>query len=377
MDSPCRRPDPRGYGGENGLSLPDHLITPLLEGSRRRQGGYRGRFAPSPTGPLHRGNLRTALLSWLDARLQGGAWLLRLDDLDLPRNRTGAIEAIQADLRWLGLAWDGPMLRQSERRGLYASVLSALRRSGLLYPCRCSRRMLADISAPHGGLQVYPGVCRGLPRLWGPQQGRLPSWRLRLADGPLVWQERFGRPGRLDGATAVGDPVLRRADGLVAYHLATAIDELVLGISDVVRGEDLWSSTAPQVALMAVLGQEAPRYGHVPLWRDAAGQRLSKRDRAEGVEGFRGRGLDAAAVVGHLAASLGLVPAGTRLSASELLASLDRATLERGLRTADVDRPGPSSDPQQADGTGTSPDPGRNEGGRMSTPQRAEGPPRI
>jgi glutamyl-tRNA synthetase len=221
--------------------------------------------------------------------------------------------------------------------------------------------MLADISAPHGGLQVYPGVCRGLPRLWGPQQGRLPSWRLRLADGPLVWEERFGRPGRLDGATAVGDPVLRRADGLVAYHLATAIDELVLGISDVVRGEDLWSSTAPQVALMAVLGQETPRYGHVALWRDAAGQRLSKRDQAEGVEGFRRRGLDAAAVVGQLAASLGLVPAGTRLNAQELLASLDRSTLERCLMAADIDRLGPRSDPQRADGTqtatGPAPDP--------------------
>jgi glutamyl-tRNA synthetase len=350
-----------GPGVGLAVVLPDHLITPLLDGSRQRQRGYRGRFAPSPTGPLHRGNLRTALLSWLDARLQGGAWLLRLDDLDLPRNRSGAIEAIQTDLRWLGLTWDGPMLRQSEGRGLYASVLSALRRSGLLYPCRCSRRMLADISAPHGGLQVYPGVCRDLPRLWGPQQGRLPSWRLRLADGPLVWEERFGRPGRLDGATAVGDPVLRRADGLVAYHLATAIDELVLGISDVVRGEDLWSSTAPQVALMAVLGQEAPRYGHVPLWRDAAGQRLSKRDQAEGVEGFRGRGLDAAAVVGQLAASLGLVPAGTRLNAQELLASLDRSTLERCLRAADIDRLGPRSDPQRADGTqtatGPAPDP--------------------
>jgi glutamyl-tRNA synthetase len=377
MDSPCCRPDPRGEVGDPWLVLPDHLITPLLDGARRRQRSYRGRFAPSPTGPLHRGNLRTALLSWLDARLQGGSWLLRLDDLDLPRNRPGAIEAIQADLRWLGLSWDGPMLRQSERRGLYASVLSALRRSGLLYPCRCSRRMLADISAPHGGLQVYPGVCRGLPRLWGPQHGRLPSWRLRLAEGPLVWKERFGRPGRLDGATAVGDPVLRRADGLVAYHLATALDELVLGISDVVRGEDLWSSTGPQVALMAVLGQEPPSYGHVPLWRDGAGHRLSKRDRAEGVEGFRSRGLDAAAVVGELAASLGLVPDGTRLSAGELLESLDRSTLERCLRATDVGRPASWADPERTAAAPPSPGPGPDRAGRMSTPEQGEIPPRF
>jgi glutamyl-tRNA synthetase len=329
----------------------------LLDGVRRRQGGYRGRFAPSPTGPLHRGNLRTALLSWLDARLHGGIWLLRIDDLDLPRNRAGAAEAIQADLGWLGLDWDGPVLRQSERRGLYSSVLSILRRGDLLYPCRCSRRMLADISAPHGGLQVYPGFCRGLPRLWGPDGGRLPSWRLRIGEGPLLWQERFAEHGRVDGATAVGDPVLRRADGLVAYHLATALDELLLGISDVVRGEDLWSSTAPQVALMAALGQEPPRYGHVPLWRDGAGQRLSKREGAEGVEGFRSRGLDAAAAVGELAASLGLVPAGTRLSARELLASLQLATLERCLRDADAARRSTSSEAEPLGPAAGSPGP--------------------
>ena len=146
--------------------------------------GYRGRFAPSPSGPLHRGNLRTALLSWLEARLAGGEWLLRIDDLDTPRNRAGAEEAILADLTWLGLAWDGPLWRQSERRGLYASVLSALRRDGRLYPCRCSRRLLADVSAPHGGWAVYPGFCRQGQGGWGDVDGRWPSWRLRLPRRP-------------------------------------------------------------------------------------------------------------------------------------------------------------------------------------------------
>jgi len=343
MDLPSCEAEPRGDASQRLLALPDHLIGRMLDGVRQRQGGYRGRFAPSPTGPLHRGNLRTALLSWLDARLQAGSWLLRLDDLDVPRNKAGAAESIQADLRWLGLEWDGPVLYQSGRRGLYSTVLSVLRRGGLLYPCACSRRMLADISAPHGGLQVYPGFCRGLPRLWGPREGRLPSWRLQLGEGSLLWQERFARPGRVDGRSAVGDPVLRRADGLVAYHLATALDELLLGISDVVRGEDLWSSTAPQVAVMAALGQQPPRYGHVPLWRDGHGQRLSKRQGAEGVEGFRSRGLDGPAVVGELAASLGLVPAGSRLSAQELLASVDLATLERSLRAAGAEGSGGGS----------------------------------
>ncbi|MEB3184141.1 MAG: tRNA glutamyl-Q(34) synthetase GluQRS [Cyanobacteriota bacterium] len=329
--------------------LPAALQDRIGEALRQRRGGYCGRFAPSPTGRLHRGNLRTALLSWLDARLQGGRWLLRIDDLDTPRNRPGASEAIMADLRWLGLHWDGPVVRQSERRGLHGSVLSSLRRAGLLYPCRCSRRMLADLSAPHGGLAVYPGTCRALPPQWGPQLGRLPSWRLRLQPGAIRWQERFGRPGILDAASAVGDPVLRRADGFLAYHLCTAVDELALGISDVVRGDDLWSSTAPQVALMAALGQVAPRYGHVPLLRDSAGGRLCKREGAEGLAGLQARGFDAAGVVGALAASLDLVPPGSRLSVAELLASLDA---ERFRRAILGQRPRPAeehSDPQRID----------------------------
>jgi glutamyl-tRNA synthetase len=268
---------------------------------------------------LHLGNLRTALVSWLDARSQGGQWLLRLDDLDTPRNRAGATASILDDLQWLGLTWDGPPVFQSQRRGLYASVLSALRRDGFLYPCRCSRRLLADISAPHGSLSVYPGFCRGLTPLWGPQNQRLPSWRLRLPPTPLVWQERLAAEGSMEGSRQVGDLVLRRADGLVAYHLATAVDELALGISDVLRGADLWSSTGAQVAVMGVLGHSPPRYGHVPLWHDLQGHRLSKREGSAGLAGLRAQGMDAPGVIGLLAASAGLVPQGSRLSGDELL----------------------------------------------------------
>jgi len=314
------------------VRLSGSLAASIAQGLELRRRGYRGRFAPSPTGPLHRGNLRTALLSWLDARLRGGTWLLRIDDLDTPRNRPGAAAAIQADLRWLGLDWDGPVLHQSQARGLYAGVLSALRRQGLLYPCRCSRRLLADISAPHGGLSVYPGLCRAADHGWGWREGRLPSWRLRLPAGLQCWPERYGRPGALDGPTAVGDVVLRRADGLIAYHLATAVDELRHGITDVLRGDDLWSSTAPQVAVIGLLSSSRPpRYGHLPLWRDAQGQRLSKRSAAAGLEGYRELGWDAAAVVGALAASAGLVPAGSRLSAIELLQAFTPARLDAAL----------------------------------------------
>ena len=163
--------------------------------------------------------------------------------------------------------------------------------------------------------------------MWGPQDGRLPSWRLRLEPGVLRWQERGGPCGRQDGPTAVGDVVLRRADGVVAYHLATAVDELLMGISEVVRGEDLWPSTGAQVAVMAALGAAPPSYAHVSLWRDARGERLSKREGAEGLDGLRRRGMDAPAVIGHLAASLDLVPPGSRLSARELAASLSPEVL--------------------------------------------------
>ena len=292
-----------------------------------------GRYAPSPTGRLHLGNLRTALLSWLITRLQGGCWLLRIDDLDTPRNRPGAEESILADLAWLGLHWDGPLIRQSERRGHYATVLSRLRRSGRLYPCRCSRRLLADISAPHGAAPVYPGFCRERASGWGPVEGRLPSWRLRLRPGSLCWREPLAEAGEccLDAATQVGDVVLRRADGFIAYHLATAVDELSFGITDVVRGEDLRTATAPQLAVMRELDGEPPRYWHLPLWRDAEGQRLSKRDGGQGLETLREQGLDAPAAVGLMAASLGLVPPGSRLSSRELLEELSLEQLRAVL----------------------------------------------
>lgn len=303
-------------------------------GARQRTSGYRGRFAPSPTGCLHRGNLSTALLSWLAARLAGGELLLRFDDLDTPRNRAGAEASICRDLRWLGLDWDGPIRRQSEHRGTYATVLSWLRRSGWLYPCRCSRRLLADISAPHGATPVYPGTCRNRALGWAAAAGRLPSWRLRLPPGLIRWQDRFAGDGCVDGPAVVGDVVLRRADGFLAYHLATVVDELSLGITEVVRGADLRSATAAQVALMGVLAAEPPLYAHVPLCCDAAGRRLSKRDGSAGVAALRARGWDAAQVIGDLAAGVGLVPAGSRLSSRELLQQLTAEQLERTLTAA-------------------------------------------
>ena len=288
------------------MPIPDHLQLHLAQGQRwRLAGGYRGRYAPSPTGVLHLGNLQTALLSWLQARQAGGVWLLRIDDLDTPRNRPGAVEAIQADLRWLGLHWDGAPILQSTRRGIYNSWLSWLRRSGQLFPCRCSRRELA-------GLQRYPGTCRDQPANWGWIDRRLPSWRLKVP---------------MDDPEARGDVVLRRADGFIAYQLATVIDELCFGISDVMRGDDLREALPAQRSLFRALSQPLPRFHHGPLRCDGLGRKLSKREASAGLAPLREQGLDAPAVVGSLAAGLGLVSVGSRLSVAELLQDLTQEAI--------------------------------------------------
>ena len=283
------------------MVVPEHLQQNLAAGrALAAADDYRGRFAPSPTGVLHLGNLQTALLSWLAARQAGGAWLLRIDDLDTPRNRPGAIEAIQSDLLWLGLEWDGPVVLQSERRGIYHSWLSWLRRSGKLFACRCSRRELAD-------QPIYPGFCRTAGHSWGWQQQRLPSWRLRVAD-----HDPHGS----------GDVVLRRADGFIAYQLATVIDELSFGITDVVRGADLREALPAQRSVFAALGESPPEFRHGSLLCDSSGQKLSKREASSGLEPLRAAGLDAAAVIGRLASGLQLLDPGARLSATELLEHL-------------------------------------------------------
>ena len=282
------------------MNLPDRLRSVLEQGRRQRLLGYRGRFAPTPSGPLHLGNLRTALISWLQARLQGGEWLLRIDDLDTPRIREGAVESALQDLRWLGLHWDGPVILQSQRLELYDSCLSALRREQLLYPCRCSRRQL-------GAGRRYPGTCRNRARGWGLQDGRLPAWRLRV---------------KAEHEPICGDLVLRRADGFIAYHLATALDELALGITEVVRGSDLAAVCIAQQAVIASLEEQPPNYRHTPLLLDPDGQKLSKREQAAGLAPLQDQQWSSQRVLGWLAGSLGLVDQHCSLSVSELLQEL-------------------------------------------------------
>ncbi len=254
---------------------------------------YVGRFAPSPTGPLHAGSLVTALASWHDARRHGGRWLLRIEDVDGPRCVPGAAELIQAQLQALGLHADGEVLVQSQRSDSYAQALAQLVSRGWAYPCACSRRDIehaltqAGVTPERHASAVYPGTCRqGL-------QGRTArAWRLNvtrvlseLGLGPVVhWHDRRWGPQAQAVATEVGDFVLRRADGLWAYQLAVVVDDAAQGVSDVVRGMDLMDNTARQIVLQRALGLPTPRYLHVPLVLGPNGEKLSKQNGAQALD---------------------------------------------------------------------------------------------
>ena len=242
--------------------------------------GYRGRFAPSPTGLLHAGSLVAALASWLDARAHGGAWLVRIEDVDTPRCVAGAGEAILGQLAACGLLPDEPVCWQHIRGEAYATALQVLRERGLAYDCGCTRAdidtALAAAGRPHQrfGERVYPGTCRA-----GLQGKPARAVRLRV-DGSVDWFDRRLGPQHQDLTADVGDFVLRRADGLWAYQLAVVVDDAAQGISDVVRGEDLADNTARQIALQRALGLPTPRYLHTPLVRAADGHKLSKQNGA-------------------------------------------------------------------------------------------------
>ena len=320
--------------------------------------GARGRYAPSPTGALHLGALRTARLAWLFARAAGGAFILRTEDLDLPRVRPGAARAMLDDLRWLGLDWDegpdcggpyGPYV-QSARGAIYTGTLARLRAAGLLYPCYCTRAELrsaqdaAIASAPHltGAPIPYSGVCRNLTeheRRAREAAGRAPSLRFRAPRAPVIFNDRLYGAISERVSETLGDIIVRRSDGVVAYNLAVVVDDALMGVTQVVRGADLLGVTAAQRALATALGYEPPRdYAHVPLATDAAGVRLAKRDAAAGVEGLRARGVTPERVVGALAASVGLWPADEPATPRELLAAFDPILIRREPSAVTIER---------------------------------------
>ncbi len=250
---------------------------------------YVGRFAPSPTGPLHAGSLVAGLASWLDARAHGGRWLVRLDDIDTPRCVAGADEVILTQLARCGLLPDGAPVRQSQRGALYEAALSKLIAARRAYPCACTRSDIARALAANGQLHakhgewVYPGTCRPERGGRGERPGR--SVRLRVDDQARIgWNDRRLGPREQDVAREVGDFVLHRADGLWAYQLAVVVDDAQQGISDVVRGEDLADNTPRQIVLQRLLGLPTPRYLHTPLVLGAQGEKLSKQNGAAAVE---------------------------------------------------------------------------------------------
>ena len=235
---------------------------------------YVGRFAPSPTGPLHFGSLVAALASWLDARRAGGRWLLRMEDLDKPRVVPGAADAILRQLEACGLGWDGPVVTQSTRLDRYRAALQDL--EAHVYPCACTRKELEDSALAIDGSRIYLGTCRA--GLAAGKSAR--ALRLRTATEPVRFTDRVQGEISQSVANEVGDFVLRRADGVYAYQLAVVVDDAAQGVTDVVRGADLLDSTARQIHLQRLLGVATPRYLHVPVATNSVGEKLSKQTRA-------------------------------------------------------------------------------------------------
>lgn len=356
---------------------------------------YRGRFAPSPTGWLHLGNARTALLAWLRARAAGGGFVLRVEDLDAPRTRPEAVEGNLAELRWLGLEWDeGPDVggphgpyRQSERGAYYAEALARLQAHGVLFPCYLSRKDLARAaSAPHdlpapgplpdgppdgpphardaaptgpaepGGGRSADAAARSAALAAAPvygererrrservagakaAAGKTPSLRFAAAPGIVTFVDALAGPQRFDVMQDVGHFVVRRGDGQWAYQLAVVVDDAAMGITEVVRGADLLRSTAAQLLLYRALGLAPPTFAHVPLLVDDHGERLAKRTGALTLHDLRAAGVPPERVLGLVAHGLGLVPERVPVRADDLLASFDpRAPVHAGsVGAADI-----------------------------------------
>lgn len=240
---------------------------------------YRGRFAPSPSGPLHFGSLVAAMASYLDARSRGGEWLVRMEDVDPPRVVPGAADGILRTLDRFGFAWDGTVLYQSRRGEAYRAALEELRRLGLAYPCTCSRKTLAGTARRGVDGPVYPGTCRTLRRTSGPV-----ALRFVVPLGRITFVDAVQGVVACDIAEECGDFVLRRADGVYTYQLAVVVDDAEQGITDIVRGADLLTSTPRQIALQQALGLPSLRYAHLPVALDEHGDKLSKQTQAQAVD---------------------------------------------------------------------------------------------
>ena len=297
---------------------------------------YVGRLAPSPTGALHLGNVRTFMVAWLRARSLGGRVVMRMEDLDHPRDKPGAASAAIADLRWLGFDWDEEYV-QSGRRAFYRERLERLREQGLAYPCACTRRDVENAqSAPHAGEQLfYPGTCRGRFATWAAalaacEPPRLPCWRFRAPEGETVaFADAIAGPYAQDVAGTLGDfPLARDADG-AGYTLAAVADDLAMGVTEVVRGDDLLAATPAQILVARALGGREPAYCHVPLVVGPDGRRLAKRHGDTRVAAYRAGGVPPGRILGRLAASCGWCDPDEEISLAALVPRFTLATIPR------------------------------------------------
>ena len=290
--------------------------------------GPTGRFAPSPTGILHLGNLRTALASWLSVKSKGGRWIIRMEDVDGPRCRSEYGDQQLRDLAALGLESDEPVIWQSDRSGAYRKALESLQKKACLYPCHCSRKDLQMLaSAPHleDGLRPYPNACRSRP--W---EGFEAALRLRLPEGIVDWKDELQGSQNDDPAKFTGDPVLFRRDGMFAYHLAVVVDDGAQGITEIVRGDDLRAVTATQIRLQEALSLSRPAYAHLGLVTAPDGSRLGKRAGALGLETLRQNGTVIPEILGWLGWSLGCLDRPAACEAEDLVASFGWSKVPAG-----------------------------------------------
>lgn len=289
-----------------------------------------GRFAPSPTGRMHAGNVLAALTAWLVAKSQGGRIVLRIEDLDAERSKPVYIDAVQRDFEALGLTWDEGPYFQHDRTEAYRAAYDELRERGLVYPCFCTRADLHAASAPHRGEKpVYPGTCRHLSdgeRAVRVQQ-RMPAQRLIVPDREVAFVDQVQGSYAQNLAADCGDFLVQRSDGAFAYQLAVVVDDAEQGVSSVVRGVDLLCSTPQQIYLQSLLGLPHPDYAHVPLLVAERDRRLSKRDRDAALDALLACFKTPEAVVGHIAGLTGLAPTCDPATPEELLATFDLAAL--------------------------------------------------
>lgn len=278
-----------------------------------------GRFAPTPSGRMHLGNVFAALIAWLSVRSRDGEMVLRMEDLDTQRTSAQYAETLRDDLRWLGLTWDRETPAQSQRSAVYDKYFEILREKGLLYPCYCTRSQLHSVNAPHlsDGTYVYPGTCRNLTEGARAAFHRAPAWRVVVPDRVWTVEDKIQGTYRCNLATECGDMVVRRADGVYVYQLAVTVDDGEAGVTEVVRGMDLLSSAPRQMYLQELFGFPHPEYAHVPMLLAPDGRRLSKRDRDLDLGILRQR-LTREELLGVLAFAAGLIDQEVSVSLKEL-----------------------------------------------------------